>query len=124
VGEVPPDARPPDAASTTDAAAWERTALDPRTATFPARAKVADEGIVIFRNGGGYFGVQRACPHQGGSMLDAVLQGNGTLLRCPRHNYVFRTANGNPVNCPGFRLQIFEVKEEDGGLFVRRPPAA
>jgi nitrite reductase/ring-hydroxylating ferredoxin subunit len=90
---------------------------------FPERAKVGDEGIVVFRTGERFFGVQRACPHQGGNMLDAVLQGNGSLIRCPRHNYVFRTGNGNPVNCPGFRLRIFEVKEEDGRLFVRNAAA-
>ena len=94
-------------------------ALDPASAQFPARAKYADEGIVIFRNGEQFFGVQQACPHQGGAMMNAVLQGNGSMIRCTRHNYVFRTANGNPVNCPGFRLKIFEVKQEEGRLFVR-----
>jgi len=99
-------------------------ALDPATSAFPARAKVADEGIVIFRAEQGYFGVQRACPHQGGNMLAAVIQGNGALIRCTRHNYVFRTANGNPVNCPGFRLKVYDVKEEGGRLLIRRSPRA
>ena len=99
-------------------------ALDPKTAQFPARAKYAGEGIVIFRNGDAFFGVQRTCPHQGGNMMEAVLQGNGALIRCTRHNYVFRTSNGNPVNCPGFRLNVFQVKEEDGRLLVRPAPAA
>jgi nitrite reductase/ring-hydroxylating ferredoxin subunit len=120
------ESRPPEVSGESPApgaGAWQPLATpDPRTATFPARAKVADEGIVIFKAGARFFGVQRACPHQGGSMLEAVLQGNGTLIRCPRHNYVFRTANGNPVNCPGFRLRVFEVKEEDGRLYVRTAP--
>ena len=97
-------------------------ALDHATAEFPARAKFGDEGIVIFRNGVGYFGVQRTCPHQGASMMTAVLQGNGSLLRCTRHSFVFRTANGDPVNCPGFRLKMYAVKEEGGRLFVRESP--
>ena len=94
-------------------------ALDPASAQFPARAKCADEGIVIFRNGEHFFGVQQACPHQAGAMMNAVLQGNGSMIRCTRHNYVFRTANGNPVNCPGFRLKIFEVKRDGAKLLVR-----
>ena len=94
-------------------------ALDPASAQFPARAKYADEGIVIFRNGEHFFGVQQACPHQSGAMMNAVLQGNGSMIRCTRHNYVFRTANGNPVNCPGFRLKIFEVKQDGAHLLVR-----
>jgi len=94
-------------------------AIDPASAQFPARARYGDEGIVIFRNGASFFGVQQACPHQGGAMTAAVLQGGGSMIRCTRHNYVFRTANGNPVNCPGFRLKVFEVKEEGGRLHVR-----
>ncbi|MBM3560830.1 MAG: Rieske 2Fe-2S domain-containing protein, partial [Alphaproteobacteria bacterium] len=81
--------------------------LDPASVAFPARVQYAEEGIVIFRNGEHFFGVQQACPHQGGAMSAAVLQGNGAMIRCTRHNYVFRTANGNPVNCPGFRLKVF-----------------
>lgn len=93
--------------------------LDPASTQFPARAKWAEEGIVIFRSGERFFGVQQACPHQAGAMMNAVLQGNGSMIRCTRHNFVFRTANGNPVNCPGFRLKVFEVKQENGRLQVR-----
>jgi len=99
---------------------WQQIdAVDPASAQFPVRVKYASEGVVIFRNEDGYFGVQQACPHQGGSMTNAVLQGNGSMIRCTLHNYVFRTANGNPINCPGFRLKVFEVREEGGRLFVR-----
>lgn len=120
-----PDPNAPVEPSAANADNWQPVdAPDPATSEFPARAKFADEGIVIFRNGPGYFGVQRTCPHQGGSMLAAALQGNGALIRCTRHNYVFRTSNGNPVNCPGFRLKTYEVKEEGGRLFVRESPRA
>jgi nitrite reductase/ring-hydroxylating ferredoxin subunit len=97
---------------------------DPKSAEFPARAKYAGEGIVVFRSAAGYFGVERACPHQSGDMMQAVPLSNGALIRCTRHNYVFRTANGNPVNCPGFRLKVFEVKEVDGRLLARPVPKA
>ena len=97
--------------------------LDPAASEFPARAKCADEGIVVFKTDQRFFGVQRACPHQGGNMMQAALQGSGALIRCTRHNYVFRTANGNPVNCPGFRLKMFDLKEEGGRLYVRPSPS-
>ena len=105
-----------------EAGDWQPVAGLDAAGTFPARTKCGDEGIVIFKNGAGFFGVQQACPHQGGAMTAAVLQGGGSMIRCTRHNYVFRTANGNPVNCPGFRLKMFEVKEEGGQLFVRPQP--
>lgn len=108
-----------------DAAAWQEiAAFDAASATFPTRVRLGTEGIVVFKNGAEYFGVQRACPHQGGSMLEAVLQGGGTLLRCSRHNYVFKTATGGPVNCPGFKLQMYDVKEEGGRFFARPRPLA
>lgn len=107
-----------------DAAWHEITDCDPATATFPTRVRAGSEGIVLFRQGDGFLGVQRACPHQGGTMLDAVLQGNGSLIRCTKHNYVFKTGTGAPVNCPGFHLQMYDVKLEGGRLFARARPLA
>jgi len=102
---------------------WEALdGIDPKNTQFPARAKLADEGIVIFRTERGFFGTQRSCPHQQASLMQAILQANGTMIRCSRHNFTFRTADGRPVNCPGFRLRVYAVKEEDGRLLARRSP--
>jgi len=98
--------------------------IDPKTAQFPARARLGEEGIVIFRSPRGFFGTQRTCPHQQASLMQAVLQANGTMIRCSRHHYTFRAADGRPVNCPGFRLQVYEVKETDGRLLARPTPVA
>lgn len=115
---------PPGNAAESDVSEWQVLAgLDPAAAEFPTRAKFVEETIVIFRAGAKFFGVQRACPHQGGNMAAAVLQANDTLIRCTRHNYVFRVANGKPVNCPGFRLTMYDVKEEGGRLLARIQPA-
>jgi hypothetical protein len=35
------------------------------------------------------------------------------------HSYLFRLSDGKAVNCPGYRLRVFDVKEENGALFVR-----
>lgn len=99
---------------------WQRLdGVDPAAAEFPIRARVGAEGIVIFKTGTGLRGVQRLCPHQRAPLTDAVIAGNGAMIRCARHNYMFRLSDGKGVNCPGFKLAVFEVKEEDGALFAR-----
>jgi nitrite reductase/ring-hydroxylating ferredoxin subunit len=102
--------------------AWQRLdGLDPDAATFPARAKIDGEGVIIFQTGAGFRGVQRACPHLNATFLDAQLMSNGTLLRCAQHNYIFKLSDGTGVNCPGYRITVFEVKREGGALFARTP---
>jgi nitrite reductase/ring-hydroxylating ferredoxin subunit len=99
---------------------WQRLdGLDPAAASFPARAKLDGEGILVFRTSDGFRGVERTCPHLKSTLIDASLVGNGAMIRCAQHNYTFKLADGRGVNCPGFRLKIFEVKPEDGSLFAR-----
>jgi nitrite reductase/ring-hydroxylating ferredoxin subunit len=99
---------------------WQRLdGVDPAAAEFPARARVGAEGILVFKTGTGFRGVQRLCPHQRAPLNDAIIAGNGAMIRCARHNYTFRLADGKGVNCPGYKLAVFEVKEEDGALYAR-----
>jgi nitrite reductase/ring-hydroxylating ferredoxin subunit len=101
-------------------APWQKLdGLDPSTTAFPARANVAGESILIFRSGTGFRGVQRTCPHLNATLMDAQLVANGTMLRCTQHNYTFKLSDGKGVNCPGFKLRLFEVKHKDADLFAR-----
>src|ERR1700733_13410032 len=56
------------------------------TEKFPARAKIAGEGVLIFRTRTGFRGAERACPHLKASLMDAALMANDTVLRCANHN--------------------------------------
>jgi nitrite reductase/ring-hydroxylating ferredoxin subunit len=105
---------------TMDDGHWQKLeGLDADSATFPARAKVNDEGILIFRTKDGFRGVERTCPHLQASLIDAMIVGNGTMLRCAKHNYTFRLSDGKGVNCPGHRLRLFEVRAEGQDLLAR-----
>jgi len=95
------------------------TGLRPEGAKYPARARLDGEGIVILRTKLGLRGVQRACPHMQGTMMNAELVANETMVRCPLHAFTFRLADGKGVNCPGFRIKIYEIKEENGALYGR-----
>jgi nitrite reductase/ring-hydroxylating ferredoxin subunit len=102
---------------------WQKLdGLDPVSGNFPARARVEGESIFIFRTGTGFRGVQRACPHMNSTLIDADLVANATMIRCRQHAYTFRLADGRGVNCPGFSVRVFEVKEEGGTLYARRIP--
>ena len=100
---------------------WQKLdGLDPASGNFPARARVEGESILIFRTGTGFRGVQRACPHMNSTLIDADLVANATMIRCRQHAYTFRLADGRGVNCPGFSVRVFEVKDEGGTLYARR----
>ena len=74
-------------------------------------------GIVIFKTKSGFRGVQRACPHMQATMMNAELIANDSMVRCPLHVFTFKLSDGKGVNCPGFKLTIYEIKEEDGKFF-------
>ena len=93
--------------------------LRPDNTKFPARANLEGEGIVILRTKTGFRGVQRSCPHLQGTMMNAQLIANDTMVRCPLHVFTFKLSDGKGVNCPGFRLKVYEIKEENGVLFGR-----
>jgi len=86
---------------------------------FPIRARFEGEGIVVLRTKHGYRGVQRSCPHLQGTMMNAELAANDTMVRCPLHAFTFKLSDGKGVNCPGFRIKVYEVKEEGGTFYAK-----
>ncbi len=92
--------------------------VHPEGSEFPARARYDGEGILVFRTSDGFRGVQRTCPHMKSSLVDAQIV-NGTMIRCSQHIYTFRLSDGKGVNCPGYRIKIYEVKQEGEMLFAR-----
>ena len=99
---------------------WHQLAgIRPDNTKYPARAKIDGEGIVIFKTKSGYRGVQRACPHMQATMMNAELTANDTMVRCFLHAFTFKLSDGKGVNCPGFKVRVYEIKEENGALYGR-----
>lgn len=92
--------------------------VDPASATFPLLAKVGEERVVILRTPKGYRGVEPRCPHLQAALTAAVQMSNGTMLRCTRHNFIFRLSDGKGVNCVGLQLKVYDVRENEGRLEV------
>ncbi|HEY7297064.1 MAG TPA: Rieske 2Fe-2S domain-containing protein [Xanthobacteraceae bacterium] len=93
--------------------------LRPDNTKFPARASLQGDGIVIFRTKAGLRGVQRSCPHMQATMMNAELAANDTMVRCHFHAFTFKLSDGKGVNCPGFKIKVYEIKEENGVFFGR-----
>jgi nitrite reductase/ring-hydroxylating ferredoxin subunit len=109
-----------------DEAAWTQLdGIDPMSTTYPVSVRFDERSIWIFRaEGGAFFGIQDMCPHTERTLGNATIIGNGTMIRCAFHNYTFKLANGKGVNCPGFHIDVYDVKEEEHRLLVRRRAAA
>jgi nitrite reductase/ring-hydroxylating ferredoxin subunit len=91
---------------------WQALAdIDLATAEFPARARCGDDVILVLRLGNGFRGIERSCPHQKRPLNDAILQGGDKMIRC--------RCDGRAVNCPGYRLRVYDIKQENGALFAR-----
>jgi nitrite reductase/ring-hydroxylating ferredoxin subunit len=98
---------------------WERLDVDPVTAVFPVQAYCGGTPIWVFRIGEGFRGVQDTCPHVERSLGTARIVGDGKMLRCSFHNYTFKLENGAGVNCPGYRIAVYDVYEREGSLFAQ-----
>lgn len=80
-------------------------------AQFPLLAKVGDERVVILDTGKGFRAVELRCPHQKAAMTNGIMMGAGTMVRCPKHNFIFRLTDGKGVNCIGLNLQVYDVRQ-------------
>jgi nitrite reductase/ring-hydroxylating ferredoxin subunit len=99
---------------------WRTLAgLHPENTTYPARASFDGQGIVIFKTKTGFRGVQRSCPHMQATMLKSYLTADDTMVRCHLHVFTFRLSDGKGVNCPGYLVKVYEIKEENGVLYGR-----
>jgi nitrite reductase/ring-hydroxylating ferredoxin subunit len=88
---------------------------------FPVAATVNGADIVIFKNAESYYGVQRYCPHQDADFVSrSAIMGNGKMLRCTLHGFVFKLDTGKGVNAGQHCLDIYEIKREGSQLQARK----
>lgn len=96
----------------------ELSGIKPET-TWPTRAKLGRESIIVLKTDSGLRGIERSCPHQQATMMDSTVMSGGGMIRCALHSYIFRLIDGKGVNCPGFRLRVFDIREDAGAYFGR-----
>ena len=97
--------------------------VDPSSATFPVEVEVGGVPILVLKTKDGYRGCDPFCPHQKVHLSSGTLMSGDTMIRCSRHNFIFRLSDGAGVNCVGMKLDVYEVRERDGRLEVALPSA-
>jgi nitrite reductase (NADH) small subunit len=76
--------------------------------------------IAVFRTPEGWRAVAGSCPHQGGPLGDGIVADH--CVTCPLHGWRFDLDTGEAVNADA-RVEVFEVVEQDGALWLRVPAA-
>ncbi|GJE42958.1 Rieske (2Fe-2S) protein [Methylobacterium soli] len=110
-----PDPAPADEAG---AIIWTRVAaLSAFAAGSIVPVRVAGRGLLLVRDGGRVYAVERACPHEGADLAQGRCAG-GRLL-CPHHRASFALADG--AVSPGWsfrRLRTYPVRVVGDAVWV------
>ena len=101
---------------------FERVAVDPADISgppFPV-VEVAGRQVVLVRTGDGVLrAFPNTCPHLGQPLGCGEL--HDTTIECPAHFYAYDLvtgANTFPGDDHDLALQVFEVREEAGSVFI------
>jgi NAD(P)H-dependent nitrite reductase small subunit len=78
---------------------------------------VGDQTIALFNVEGRYHALTNRCPHRGGPLGQGFVA--GPQVSCPWHNWTFDVTTGENVASADLMVQRFEVKVEDGNVYVK-----
>ncbi len=97
---------------------WKRIADAADVGEKPIAVELEDESqILLVRVDGKIQATDNACPHYGAPLADGVYKEG--MIVCPWHNTTFDAETGKLDRPPSLDdLTTYEVKEEDGGVFL------
>ena len=79
-----------------------------------------DDTVVVFNVDGEYYCIADVCSHDGGPLEDGELI--KCEIECPRHGGRFDLRTGKPTAMPAVEaIPSYQVKVEDGGIYVESP---
>ncbi len=73
--------------------------------------------VALFNDAGQFHAIDGICAHQGGPLAKGKFKDG--VVTCPWHGWQFQVANGNHCLNPRICQTSFEVRIEEGGVFVR-----
>jgi len=82
-----------------------------------AEVMVGDQAVALFNVDGIFHALTNFCPHRGGPLGQGFVE--GSQVSCPWHNYTFDVTTGENVVSPELKVARYEVKVEDGRVFVK-----
>jgi nitrite reductase/ring-hydroxylating ferredoxin subunit/Fe-S cluster biogenesis protein NfuA len=69
---------------------------------------------------GQLYAIDELCPHQGAPLAtQGILNAPKKEIACSWHGWRFDLESGKSTNVPGYRTDTYEVKEEDGKIFLK-----
>ena len=101
---------------------WYRV-LDNRNSLPEGRVKsvtAGHKGICLTHFEGKFSALDNKCPHQGGPLGEGSIEKG--MLRCPWHGWDFHPCTGLPPGGYDDGVPTYEVKEEDGVVYVGLEP--
>ena len=101
-------------------ARWVKVAEAASVAPGTGRVVLADSlRLALFNDGGEFFAIDDACPHQGASLGEGFLH-LGRVV-CPWHNWSFEVRTGECPNAPHVRVDCFSTRVAGGAVEVEIP---
>ena len=73
--------------------------------------------VVVFKLAGTYVATPAICPHAGGPLCDAVIDGDS--LSCAWHGYNFSLRSGECDDDPDLKLDRYEVRIDGDDVLVK-----
>ena len=74
--------------------------------------------IALFHAGdGNIYALDNKCPHKGGPLSEGIV--HDCRVTCPLHNWVLDLKTGEATGADEGKARTFEVKVEDGRVFLR-----
>jgi nitrite reductase (NADH) small subunit len=80
-------------------------------------AAVNGKRVVVFKWAGAFIATPAICPHAGGPLCDAVLDGES--LSCAWHGYNFSLRTGECDDDPDLNLERYEVRIDGDDVLVK-----
>ncbi|CAH1789817.1 unnamed protein product [Owenia fusiformis] len=81
-----------------------------------------DDDIALFYTEGKFYALEAWCQHQGGPLFSGDIEDlKGTSIKavqCPWHGYKFKLEDGENTNIPGLNQKKYDVKCEEGKVYV------
>ncbi|MDX2226239.1 MAG: Rieske 2Fe-2S domain-containing protein [Verrucomicrobiae bacterium] len=75
--------------------------------------------VGLFNVDGTICAMENTCPHQGAPLTQGSMK-EGVVM-CPWHMWRFDVKTGKSLTAPGADMTVYEVKIENGEIFVRLP---
>jgi nitrite reductase (NADH) small subunit len=80
-------------------------------------ALVSGKAVALCNAGGTFHAIDNRCSHRGGPLGQGAL--DGTMLYCPWHAWTWDVTTGVSTVNPDICVARYEVKVENGDVFVK-----